>query len=76
MQKLQNEEEIFLVLRNQLIRILRNRNKNVKKGLMNIMVLVRDVSCASLLEILDHLGVRPQGYVRICWDMIGYVKIC
>jgi hypothetical protein len=23
-----------------------------------------------------HLGVRPRGYLRICWDMIGYVRIC
>ncbi len=22
-----------------------------------------------------HLGVRPRGYLRICWDMIGYVRI-
>ncbi len=23
-----------------------------------------------------HLGVRPRGYLRICWDMIGYERIC
>ena len=22
-----------------------------------------------------HLGVRPRGYLRICWDMIGYERI-
>ncbi len=38
----------FLVRTSQLVGILRDRNKNVKKGLMNIMVLVWDVSCVSL----------------------------
>jgi hypothetical protein len=47
MQKLRNEEN-FLVRTSQLVGILRDRNKNVKIGLMNIMLLVRDVSCVSL----------------------------
>ncbi len=40
--------------------ILHDRNKNVKKGLMNIMVLVRDVSCVSLLEVIDRLITFPK----------------
>jgi hypothetical protein len=48
MQKLQNEEENFLVLTSQLVGILLDGNKNVKKRLMNSMVLGWDVSCVSL----------------------------
>jgi hypothetical protein len=29
----------------------------------------------SPLILASHLGVRPRGYLRICWDMIGYEKI-
>jgi hypothetical protein len=60
MQKLRNEEENFLVKTSQLVGILRDSNKNVKKGLMNIMVLVRDVSCVSLSEILCGLITCPK----------------
>jgi hypothetical protein len=74
MQKLQNEEEKILVLTSQLVRILRDRSKSVRKGLMNIMGLVRDDSCVSLLEILNGLitllkNVGP----RI--SLINYFKI-
>jgi hypothetical protein len=74
MQKLQNDEENFLVRTSQLIGILRDRNKNVKKGLMNIMVLVRDVSCVLLLEILDGFITFPKN-VGPRLSLINYSKI-
>ncbi len=58
----------------QLVGILRDRNKNVKIGLMKIMVLVRDVSCVSLSEILDGLITFPKNVgPRI--SLINYCKI-
>jgi hypothetical protein len=60
MQKLRDEVENFLVLTSQLVGILRDRNKNVKIGLMNIMVLVWDVSCVLLSEIPDGLITFPN----------------
>ncbi len=58
----------------QLVGILRDRNKNVKKGLMNLMVLLRDVSCVSLSEILDGLITFPKNVgPRI--SLINYGKI-
>ncbi len=61
MQKLQNEEKNFLVQTSLLVEIFLDKNKNVKKGLTNIMVLVLvwDVPCDSLLEILDGLITFP-----------------
>ncbi len=31
--------------------------------------------CAEELLLKTHLGVRPRGYLRLCWDMIGYERI-
>ncbi len=31
---------------------------------------------AESMPLLHHLGVRPRGYLGICWDMIGYDRIC
>jgi hypothetical protein len=46
----------------------------MKKGMMNITVLVRDVSCVSLLEILDGLiTFRENVGPRI--SLIDYCKI-
>ncbi len=41
----------------QLVGILVNRNKIVKIGPMNIMVLLQDVSCVSLSEIAHKLSI-------------------
>jgi hypothetical protein len=64
MHKLRNEEGNFLVLTSRLVGILRDRNKNVKIGLMNTMVLVRDVLCVSLSEIPDGLITFPKMLVQ------------